>query len=150
MEENGMLNRLDLTHLFATSIVGCSVARVLYQRFVNGWNNRSVPKKLILAQYILSKGNFILPARTLPTAAAATELYRSTGGQLTDKSQFGEDPLSASPEKQERRDAMFWDEINTTFGGIENITNHTTNHQYHLLQQAVIKFIEIGLFVASQ
>uniref|UniRef100_A0A914X297 Integrase catalytic domain-containing protein n=1 Tax=Plectus sambesii TaxID=2011161 RepID=A0A914X297_9BILA len=150
MEDNKMLNRLDLTHLFATSTVGCSVARVLYQRFIDGWNNRSVPKKLIPAQYILSKGNFILPAGTLPTAAAAAELYRNCDGRLTDESQFGEDPLSASPEKQERRDAMFWEEINTTFGGIENIANHTTNNQYHLLQQAVIKFIEIGLFLASQ
>uniref|UniRef100_A0A914XIB9 Integrase core domain-containing protein n=1 Tax=Plectus sambesii TaxID=2011161 RepID=A0A914XIB9_9BILA len=150
MEDNNMLSRLDLTHVFATSIVGCSVARVLYQRFIDGWNNRSVPKKLIPAQYILSKGNFILPAGTLPTAAAAAELYRNCDGRLTDESQFGEDPLSASPEKQERRDAMFWEEINTTFGGIENIANHTTNNQYHLLQQAVIKFIEIGLFLASQ
>uniref|UniRef100_A0A914VHY0 Integrase core domain-containing protein n=1 Tax=Plectus sambesii TaxID=2011161 RepID=A0A914VHY0_9BILA len=45
MEDNSMLNRLDLTHLFATSTVGCSVARVLYQRFIDGWNNRSVPSK---------------------------------------------------------------------------------------------------------
>uniref|UniRef100_A0A914WD87 Integrase catalytic domain-containing protein n=1 Tax=Plectus sambesii TaxID=2011161 RepID=A0A914WD87_9BILA len=138
-------SRQDQGHLFATSFVGCCVARVLLQRCIDGWNNHSIEDKGIPSQYIASKKNYHLPAGALPSADAAVALYQGEGGQLTEEWQYGVDPLNDQLEKQREREAKFMSALNDSIGGIEGLANHTVNHNYQPIQDAVLLFIEIGV-----
>uniref|UniRef100_A0A914XLZ9 Integrase catalytic domain-containing protein n=1 Tax=Plectus sambesii TaxID=2011161 RepID=A0A914XLZ9_9BILA len=149
MENNHTLDRHNLTHLFATSFVGCSVAKVLLQRWMDGWNNHTITGKGIPSQYTHHRGNYLLPAGVLPSAAHAAEIYRGSNGQLTDESTFGQDPLEGQPEKQNRRDQIFQNEIDTKLGGFNYIASYTVNHGYQPIQEAVTLYIQLGVSLLS-
>uniref|UniRef100_A0A914WQ50 Uncharacterized protein n=1 Tax=Plectus sambesii TaxID=2011161 RepID=A0A914WQ50_9BILA len=95
---------------------------------------KTMQGKGIPSQYTQHRGNYLLPAGVLPSAAHAAEIYRGSNGQLTDESTFGQDPLEGQPEKQNRREQIFQNKIDTKLGGFNYIVSFTVNHSYQPIQ----------------
>jgi hypothetical protein len=72
-------------------------------------------------------------------------MYRTAGGQLTDEHSFGEDLLHGRDDLKMLRDQLFWYEIETTYGGLQNLANTVANHNYQIFQSALLRFIELSI-----
>lgn len=135
------------SHLFAMSTVGQLVARTLMQRFVDSWNKHPIPGKGVPEAYIIERKNYPISTVMLPTEEAAVNMYRGTGRSLTDPIGPGVDPLLDHPHGRQQREVTFFGDVDSWFGGIESVANHTVNHNYEPLQRCIVRYIELGFML---
>jgi hypothetical protein len=110
------------------------------------FNNCQFLGKGIPANYIPHRGNYNLPNGILPSADSAVQMYESSaGGHLTMETNFGADPLEGNNDRKVLRDQCFWFEIETRFGGLNNLANNLANHQHQPFHEALMRLIELGI-----
>jgi len=102
MVDRGDFDVLNPFHLFASSTVGCAVVCIAMKRFVETWNNHSIPRRGVPLHFLAGRGNYELPAGAMLSAEAAVAMYTAQGGNLVDESTFGEDPLRDDPGDERR------------------------------------------------
>uniref|UniRef100_A0A914VHF4 Integrase catalytic domain-containing protein n=1 Tax=Plectus sambesii TaxID=2011161 RepID=A0A914VHF4_9BILA len=144
MEGNESFNSSNQAHLFASSILGCTVAEVMLSRCVGAWNYRSVEGMGKPVDYIPDKRNYVLPNEVLPSSADAVQLYRSTGHHLTDEWSFGVDPLLGHDDKIISRNQKFWSEIEVSYGGARGLANELAQHNYAPFQNSITRFVQLS------
>ena len=72
-------------------------------------------------------------------------MYRTAGGQFTDEHSFSEDPLESRDDLKMLRDQLFSFDVETIYGGLQNLANTVSNHNYQIFQSALLRFIELGI-----
>uniref|UniRef100_A0A914UQP7 Integrase catalytic domain-containing protein n=1 Tax=Plectus sambesii TaxID=2011161 RepID=A0A914UQP7_9BILA len=143
MERNGLFHKSNPAHVFASSVIGCSIADVMLRRCVGSWNHRSAQNRGKPIDYIKDKINWVLPDGALPSVADAVEMYRNTGHHLTDEWPYGVDPLDGQAIKQARRDQAFWLEVETIYCGAQILANNVAQHQYTGFHNCILLFLAI-------
>ena len=81
----------------------------------------------------------------LPTEQAAVDVYRAEDRHLTAPSGPGANPLTDHADKRQQRETIFLGEVESWYGGIENVASHTVNHDYEPLQRCIVRYIELDM-----
>ncbi|XP_020914298.2 uncharacterized protein LOC110251890 [Exaiptasia diaphana] len=119
-----------------------SVCRSSIQNLIDAWNSRSIPGKGI--PNLRFQANFRCAPVTqydLPNGYELSQEYTQLGGQITEFSPYGSDPLLNDFQAKENRDRLFF----SRYVSFENVAHAIANHQEDVFEQALLHYINLTL-----
>uniref|UniRef100_A0A1X7V173 Integrase core domain-containing protein n=1 Tax=Amphimedon queenslandica TaxID=400682 RepID=A0A1X7V173_AMPQE len=138
--DDGYLDMGDETTKFCVSFITCRVVHAGIERFVDAWNEHSIPR-LGVPNEIAEYDDYItvLPQDQIPSVEDATEYYESQGGHLRIQSNFGVDPLAARLDLILLRDQLLFNRLPSNADMFSDVVSGNG----YLLQTAILECIEV-------
>ena len=79
-----------------------------------------------------------IPATLLPDPQQAVQMYRDSGGSLTDPAPYGSDPLAENDHKRQIREQSFGERFS-----LETVFHKLVNGDYSPFREAVLFYIDV-------
>lgn len=79
-----------------------------------------------------------IPATLLPDPQQAVQMYRDSGGSLTDPAPYGNDPLAENDHKRKIREQSFGERFS-----LETVFHKLVNGDYSPFREAVLFYIDV-------
>lgn len=140
MENNHTINMSCPITQFCVSIVLCRVCEVGMRRMILAWNSHPIPRRGIPNTLQTQAFNTVhIHPIEVPQCSAAVDKYRRQCGRLTDPSSPGNDPLESEDDLCAERETRWY----TQCGSVEDIFSDMISGNTQILEDAIIKYIEL-------